>query len=214
MWSPKAQQERHLNPFYEFMREVAPGDLVFSFADTRIKAIGIASRPCYDCPKPRGVRRGGPGLGRCRLARRRAVARAAEPDQAEDHMEVLRRYLPAKYSPLQADGQGLQSVYLTELPARAWRMRWFTLMGREAARTTRRHRTIAGCRTLPIRESPAQAQADGKRIWPARSEQDTRSRSRRSGRSFSRGAGRASSASASRGSSAPAGSRGSIGRST
>ena len=34
------------------MREVAPGDLVFSYADTLIKAIGIGISSCYDCPKP------------------------------------------------------------------------------------------------------------------------------------------------------------------
>ncbi len=42
----------HINPFYEFMREVAPGDLIFSFADTYIRAIGIAKSHCYECPKP------------------------------------------------------------------------------------------------------------------------------------------------------------------
>lgn len=34
----------------------------------------------------------------------------------KDHMEALRPLLPFKYSPLQANGNGLQSVYLTEIP--------------------------------------------------------------------------------------------------
>lgn len=34
------------------MREVAPGDAVFSFADTWIKAIGIAISHAYEAPKP------------------------------------------------------------------------------------------------------------------------------------------------------------------
>lgn len=34
----------------------------------------------------------------------------------KDHMSVLGPYLPEKYSPLQPNGNGLQSVYLTELP--------------------------------------------------------------------------------------------------
>jgi len=34
------------------MREVAPGDLVFSFVDTRIVAIGTAQSYCYESPKP------------------------------------------------------------------------------------------------------------------------------------------------------------------
>jgi hypothetical protein len=40
------------NPFYESMREVAPGDVVYSFRDTLIAAIGIAQSNCYECPKP------------------------------------------------------------------------------------------------------------------------------------------------------------------
>ena len=35
----------------------------------------------------------------------------------KDHIDILRPLLPSKYSPLQPNGNGLQSVYLTELPA-------------------------------------------------------------------------------------------------
>ena len=34
------------------MREVAPGDNIFSFRDTRIAALGIARSYCYESPKP------------------------------------------------------------------------------------------------------------------------------------------------------------------
>jgi putative restriction endonuclease len=34
------------------MREVAPGDLIFSFMDTRILAVGIAESYCCENPKP------------------------------------------------------------------------------------------------------------------------------------------------------------------
>lgn len=34
----------------------------------------------------------------------------------KDHMDVLRRVLPNRYSPLQANGNGIQSIYLTEIP--------------------------------------------------------------------------------------------------
>jgi hypothetical protein len=34
------------------MREVAPGDLIFSFVGTRIIAIRIATSYCYESPKP------------------------------------------------------------------------------------------------------------------------------------------------------------------
>jgi hypothetical protein len=35
----------------------------------------------------------------------------------KDHMGVLRPLLPERYAPLQPNGNGIQSVYLTELPA-------------------------------------------------------------------------------------------------
>ena len=34
----------------------------------------------------------------------------------KDHIDLLRPLLPARYAPLQPNGNGLQSVYLTELP--------------------------------------------------------------------------------------------------
>ena len=52
LWSPKRNANSARNPFYESMREVAPGDLIFSFVDTRIIAIGIATSYCYESPKP------------------------------------------------------------------------------------------------------------------------------------------------------------------
>jgi hypothetical protein len=42
LWSPKRNANGARNPFYESMREVQPGDLIFSFVDTRIFAVGIA----------------------------------------------------------------------------------------------------------------------------------------------------------------------------
>jgi putative restriction endonuclease len=52
LWSPKRNANGARNPFYEFMREVAQGDLIFSFVDTRIVAIGVAQSYCYESPKP------------------------------------------------------------------------------------------------------------------------------------------------------------------
>jgi hypothetical protein len=53
LWSPKRKANEHRNPFYESMREVAPGDIIFSFFDTRIAAIGVTRSYCYESPKPR-----------------------------------------------------------------------------------------------------------------------------------------------------------------
>ena len=52
LWSPKRNANGARNPFYESMREVAPGDVIFSFMDTRILAIGIAQSNAWESPKP------------------------------------------------------------------------------------------------------------------------------------------------------------------
>jgi len=49
LWSPKRNATGARNPFYESMREVSPGDLIFSFVDTRVAAIGIAKSYCWEC---------------------------------------------------------------------------------------------------------------------------------------------------------------------
>jgi hypothetical protein len=44
LWSPKRNANGGRNPFYETMREVSPGDLIFSFVDTRITAVKPSSK--------------------------------------------------------------------------------------------------------------------------------------------------------------------------
>jgi hypothetical protein len=45
MWSPKVNSNNKINPCYENMREVARGDLIFSFNDTKVMALGVAGGP-------------------------------------------------------------------------------------------------------------------------------------------------------------------------
>ncbi len=116
LWSPKRNANGARNPFYEFMREVTPGDLVFSFVDTRIVALGIVSSYCYESPKPAEF--GGVGLNWEAIGWRVRVnfASLQEKIRPKDHIELLKGLLPSRYSPLQESGNGIQSIYLTELP--------------------------------------------------------------------------------------------------
>lgn len=50
LWSPKRKSNQAINPFYEFMREVSPGDMVFCFQGGHIRAIGVARSSCYEAP--------------------------------------------------------------------------------------------------------------------------------------------------------------------
>jgi hypothetical protein len=116
LWSPKRKSNGQRNAFYEFMREVAPGDLVFSFADTRIRAVGVARSFAYEAPKPQEF--GSAGRYWDDIGWRVDVRFTEIPQDFRPvlWMEQLRPLLPGKYAPLLPDGRGVQSIYLTELP--------------------------------------------------------------------------------------------------
>ncbi len=117
LWSPKRNRNGHRNPFYEFMREVAPGDIVFSFSNTRIAALGIVSGYCRESPKPEEF--GAAGTQWSQIGWKVGVRwqRLANAIRPKDHMARLRPDLASKYAPLTPDGKGLQSVYLTQISA-------------------------------------------------------------------------------------------------
>jgi len=52
LWSPTERSDGGLNEFYENMKRVRPGDVVFAFAGGEIKAVGICSAPAILAPKP------------------------------------------------------------------------------------------------------------------------------------------------------------------
>jgi putative restriction endonuclease len=117
LWSPKRNANGARNPFYESMREVAPGDLILSFMDTRIVAVGVAQSYCWESPKPSEFGNAGQNWEDIGWRVKVAFTQLINRLRPKDHIDLLRPLLPSKYSPLQANGNGLQSVYLTEIPA-------------------------------------------------------------------------------------------------
>jgi len=116
LWSPKRKANGGRNPFYDFMREAAPGDVVLSFADTLVKAIGFVASHAYEAPKPLEFGQAG---AYWETIGWRVDVRFVElrlPIRPVDHMDVLAPLLPDRYAPLQPGGGGLQGVYLTLLP--------------------------------------------------------------------------------------------------
>jgi len=115
LWSPKRNVHGGRNPFYEFMREVAPGDLIFSFQGTFIRAIGVARSTAYEAPKPPEFGNVGPNwstIGWRVDVRYHVLLHQIRP---ADHMDKLRSVIPSRYSPLQKSGRGNQGVYLAHL---------------------------------------------------------------------------------------------------
>jgi HNH endonuclease len=116
LWSPKRKQNDARNRFYENMREVSPGDIVFSFRNTLIAALGRITSYGYEALRPSEF--GEKGTSWARVGWKvdvdyREVPRRVHP---KSHIASIRGLLPDKYSPLRKEtGDGLQSVYLAEV---------------------------------------------------------------------------------------------------
>jgi len=159
LWSPKRNANGARNPFYEFMREVAPGDLIFSFVDTRIFAVGIAQSYCWESPKPDEFGTTGQYWENIGWKVKVTFTPLSNQVRPKDHMEVLRLVLPKKLSPLQPNGNGLQGVYLAKL-SEAFAGVLMGLIGPET-----RNLTAAAKVVLPV-------SADDLDIWERKIEQD------------------------------------------
>lgn len=168
LWSPKRKANGHLNPFYEFMREVAPGDVIFSFADTFIRAIGIARSHCYECPKP--LEFGSVGMNWEQVGWKIDIEyrSLSKPIRPAAHMATLAPLLPERYSPLSANGHGSQSVYLTSVPAEMAHA-LAGLIGHEAQRAMEIGHTLA--QDTGLSDRPARALAEWEEHLRSRIEQ-------------------------------------------
>lgn len=115
LWSPKTRADGARNQFYANMKDVQPGDVVLSYCDTKIKAIGVATGTAKTAPKPDFGAHGESWATEGWLV-------SVEYEELEqtirpkDYIEQLRPHLPKKYSPLQSNGNGIQSVYLATIP--------------------------------------------------------------------------------------------------
>ncbi len=114
LWSPKTRADGGRNHFYETMAQVQPGDFVFSFCDTYIKAIGVVQRRAVTAPKPE-FRKAGSNWSNVGWYVEVEFSELENPIKPKDFISEIRPLLPDKYAPLQANGNGLQGIYLTEI---------------------------------------------------------------------------------------------------
>ena len=117
LWSPKTRADGGKNYFYKTMEEVRPGDLVFSYCETYIKAIGVVQRPAVTAPKP-DFRTAGSNWSNEGWYVEVEFSELSNPVKPKDFMDQINPLLPEKYAPLQANGNGLQGIYLTEISSK------------------------------------------------------------------------------------------------
>jgi hypothetical protein len=115
LWSPVTKSNGARNHFYDTMTQVSPGDVVFSFCDTYIKAVGIASHSAEPSVKP-NFGAAGSNWSHYGWLVQVEFQELEHPIRPKNHMDLIAPLLPVKYAPLRETGDGLQSVYLTEVP--------------------------------------------------------------------------------------------------
>lgn len=116
VWSPKTRRDGSLNPFYETMRGVAPGDVIFSYAGGAIRGFGIARTHCYTSPRPDEFGHIGQAWDEIGWRVDVSFCRITPALHPSAHMSSLRSVLPERYSPISDSGRGYQHVYLASIP--------------------------------------------------------------------------------------------------
>ena len=108
LWSPKNRSDGGRNYFYKTMEEVRPGDLIFSFCDTYIKAIGVVQRQAVTAPKP-NFRTAGSNWSDEGWYVEVEFLELINPIRPRDFMNQIAPLLSAKYAPLQENGNGFKA---------------------------------------------------------------------------------------------------------
>jgi putative restriction endonuclease len=114
LWSPKVDSNGAFNHSYQTMTLVESGDIVFSYSNSSILAIGVVQKKAYVSAKPNfGVE----GMNWSQIGWYVEVEffELHEPLNPRIFIEEFERYLPAKYSPLLKSGKGNQKVYLVSI---------------------------------------------------------------------------------------------------
>jgi len=115
LWSPLANSDGSRNSTYESMKNVRRGDVVFSYANGRIGAIGVATGEASPSSKPVNVITGVHWSSEGWLVPVH-FRELSVPVVPKDSLDSLVPLLPKKYSPLQSNGNGNQKFYLVSLP--------------------------------------------------------------------------------------------------
>lgn len=115
LWSPMRNANGARNQTYENMRLVQPGDIVFSYANTRIGAIGRVVEAATATPKPDEFGNVGDYWSDNGWMVDVDFIPAPRPLRPKDEIQAIGPLLPAHHSPIQQNGNGNQGCYLAAI---------------------------------------------------------------------------------------------------
>jgi len=116
LWSPRRNQNGARNQSYDNMALAQPGDVVYSYANGVLGAVGIVIARASPCPKPTEFGSVGDywsNEGWLLPVAFTELERAVRP---KDHIGLIAPLLPNRYSPIRRNGDGNQGVYLAAIP--------------------------------------------------------------------------------------------------
>jgi len=112
LWSPMRNADGSFNQTYENMTLARPGDIVFSYAHGQIGAVGHVTEAASASPKPTEFGNVGDYWSNEGWLVGVYFSPAPQSLRPKSHIEAIAPMLPAKYSPIQRNGDGNQGCYL------------------------------------------------------------------------------------------------------
>ncbi len=114
IWSPKVNKNGSKNQFYINMTRAKTNDVIFSFADTKIKQIGIIEKEFFNTKKPKSFNQKFDWNENGYKINVKWF-KLNVPLKPKDHIDLIAPLLKEKYSPIQKNGNGIQTCYLAHI---------------------------------------------------------------------------------------------------
>lgn len=115
LWSPIRNKDNGFNQSYENMTLVRPGDIVFSYANAHIGAIGRVTEAAFRSPKPHEFGKVGDYWSNEGWLVNVYFSATPKPLHPKQHIDAIAPLLPTRHSPIQANGNGNQGIYLASI---------------------------------------------------------------------------------------------------
>ena len=116
LWSPQKKSNGSKSHFYDNMRKAKPGDFILSMANAKIGAVGVIQDLAVPAPIPIAYNTESNIWANIGWLLPVSWAILSNPVKVKNHIEIIREYLPKKYSPIQVKtGNGNQGAYLSAI---------------------------------------------------------------------------------------------------
>nr|WP_295865635.1 HNH endonuclease [uncultured Chitinophaga sp.] len=115
IWSPQKNNNGSTNQTYINLTKTALGDIIFSYADGQIPAVGKVIASVQNKERPAEFGKTGQQWDKTGWLVSVQWQKLWSPLVPKDHLNQIVPLLPPKYSPIQANGNGNQGVYLAAI---------------------------------------------------------------------------------------------------